>query len=376
MVSPELKTKIEEEQEWIRLLPNDPRRFLIESSESFTRYKTLVDLFEFPLNHPEVLIAHDAILQDKLVNNLLNQLSDWEKDIVTGHDKPEYLLNQLWLLLDWGIKPEDDQRMKSAIETILNHQDDETGQFLAYSITYNKETKEKYPMWTSALCDHNLIVSVLLLAGLKEDKRVKKGLMRLNELLTETTQGMGWKCVPWLYQKRRGPGRVNDVCPMIVVDALRGYYILPLKDRPKKLIDAGKTLLNCWINRTKEKPYMFGHGKHFRQPRAPFFWYNIGTVLDACRHYPELVRTQAFQELIAVSLLEFPSSDGFIPKTIYRYFNQYSFGQKKMPSPWLTLFLSRIYKDAVKVEHSIVNYVKNIDARQFKGSKGGEKHKK
>lgn len=375
MESLEIKQKIEEQKEWIKLLPKDPRTFLIESNESFTVYRTLIDLFDFPIDHPDVLEAYKIMLEDTLVDDLLNNLSDWEKNIVTAHNKADYLPNQLWLLLDWGVKAEDDKRMKEAIEKILSHQDEENGQFLAYSRAYDKETKSKFSMWTSVLCDHNIIVSVLLLAGLKDDKRVKKGINRINNLLTETTQGYGWKCVPWLYQKRRGPGRVNDVCPIIGADALRGYWILPKDEWPTNLINSGKTLLNCWANRAEDKPYMFGHGKNFRMPRAPFFWYNIGTLIDSCRHYPELIKTKAFRELIAVSLLEFPANAQFIPKTVYLYFKKYSFGQKKEASPWLTLFLSRIYKEAVDADPDIINFVKNIDATTLKGSKGGAKYK-
>jgi hypothetical protein len=228
-------------------------------------------------------------------------------------------------------------------------------------------------MWSSALCDHNILVPVLLLAGLKNDNRVQLGLKRMNELLKETTQGKGWKCEPWLYYKRRGPGRVNDICPMIVADALRGYWIIHQDEWPEGLIDAGLSLLNCWLKRSEEKPYMFGHGKKFRLPRAPFFWYNVGTVLDAVRHYPSLVKTQAFNELAAVSLLEFTSNGVFIPKSIYLYFKEYSFGQKKEPSPWMTLFLSRIYKNAVGFNHQFVDQINKIDGRILKGSKGGPK---
>ena len=121
---------------------------------------------------------------------------------------------------------------------------------------------------------------------------------------------------------------------------------------------------------------MFGHGKNFRLPRAPFFWYNIGTILDSCRHYPELVKTTAFKELVAVSLLEFTPKGKFVPKTVYRYFSEYSFGQKKEPSPWMTLFLSRIYKQAVEFHPDIIHFVKEIDATKLKGSKGGPKNKK
>jgi hypothetical protein len=373
--SGDIEGKIHEKVDWIEVLPSDPRRFLLDSGESFTVYRTLTDLFDLPLDHPDVIRAKNDMLKDPLVNYLLDNLSDWEKDLVKAHSKADYLPNQLWLLLDWGVKPEDDKRMQNALDKMLSHQDEDTGQFLAYIEAYDRKTKTKYPMWSSALCDHNIIVSVLLLAGLEEEERVQLGLKRMNDLLMDTSQGMGWKCEPWLYYKRRGPGRVNDVCPMIVADALRGYWVIPEENWPDGLIKAGKTLLNCWSNRSEEKPYMFGHGKKFRLPRAPFFWYNIGTVLDAARHYPSLITTQSFRELAAISLLEFTSQGVFIPKTVYLYFKNYSFGQKKEPSPWMTLFLSRIYKNAVDSDPEFIDIVKNIEGTKLKGSKGGPKSK-
>ncbi|MFX0023738.1 MAG: hypothetical protein ACFE9S_15535 [Candidatus Hermodarchaeota archaeon] len=374
--SSDIQDKIHEEADWVELLPKDPRQFLIESKESFSVYRTLTDLFNLPSDHPEVIKSHKSVLKDPLVNYLLDNLSDWEKDLTKAHNKADYLPNQLWLLLDWGVKPEDDKRMQEAIDKILSHQDEENGQFLAYIEAYDRKTKTKYPMWSSAICDHNIIVPVLLLAGLEKDKQVEFGLKRMNELLKDTAQGKGWKCEPWLYNKRRGPGRVNDTCPMIMADALRGYWVISEEKWPNGLLEAGKTLMSCWSNRTEHKPYMFGHGKNFRLPRAPFFWYNIGTVLDATRHYPTLVKTQAFRELAAVSLLEFTQNGVYIPKTVYLYFKDYSFGQKKEPSPWMTLFLSRIYKDAVDIDPQFVEKVQKIDGKSLKGSRGGPKTKK
>ncbi|MFX1376295.1 MAG: hypothetical protein ACFFA0_10810 [Promethearchaeota archaeon] len=376
ITSNEVKEKIHEEVEWVKLLPNDPRQYLIESGETFSVYRTLTDLFDLPLDHPDVVKTHDHLLKDPSVNFLLDNLSDWENDFTKAHNRADYLPNQLWLLLDWGIKPEHDKRIEKAINKILSHQDEDTGQFLAYIEAYDRKSKTKSPMWSSALCDHNLIVSVLLLAGLHMDDRVQFGIKRMNELLKNTTQGRGWKCEPWLYHKRRGPGRVDDVCPMIIADALRGYWVISQDNWPSGLIEAGSTLLNCWSKRSEEKPYLFGHGKRFRLPRAPFFWYNIGTILDAVRHYPSLVKTQPFRELAAVSLLDFTSSGNFIPKTVYLYFKDYSFGQKKEPSPWMTLFLSRIYKNAVDIDPQFIEAVQKIDAKNLKGSKGGPKAKK
>ena len=68
--------KVHEEAEWVKLLPKDPRQFLIESGESFSVYRTLTDLFDLPLDHPEVVKVHNYVLKDPLVNLLLDNLSD------------------------------------------------------------------------------------------------------------------------------------------------------------------------------------------------------------------------------------------------------------------------------------------------------------
>lgn len=374
--SAEVQELVKKKVLWTNLIPKDPRKKLLESGESFTVYRTLTDLLDLSFNNPDVIQAHNKVLEDPLIQDFLDNLSNWEQDLVTGHNKPTYLPNQLWLLLDWGIRPEDDSRFKQAIDKLLAHQDASLGQFLAYCRGYGRGKDTQPAIWTSVLCDHNIITSVLLIAGLKDDAGVKKGLNRMNAFLTETSQGMGWKCVPGIGTKFRGPGRVNDVCPMVVVDAMRGYWVLPKSQWPDKLMEAGKTLLNCWMNRATEKPYIMGHGRSFRMPRAPFLWYNIGTVLDAVSHYPELVKTQAFRELIAVSLLAFEPTGEVIPKTVFLYFKKFSFGQKKVPSPWMTLFLSRIYKRAVEFDPSFIEAIKKIDGKSLKGSKGGPKNKK
>ncbi|MBD3213442.1 MAG: hypothetical protein GF311_12615 [Candidatus Lokiarchaeota archaeon] len=73
--------------------------------------------------------------------------------------------------------------------------------------------------------------------------------------------------------------------------------------------------------------------------------------------------------------MEFQKNGKFIPKTIYRFFKGSSFGQKKEASPWMTFFLSRIYKRTVQEDSKIIKAIKNIDARTLKGSKGSEKYK-
>ncbi|MHA1718530.1 MAG: hypothetical protein ACTSXK_03325 [Promethearchaeota archaeon] len=372
----EIEQMLEEKPQWLSLLSKDPRKKLLETKESFTVYRTLIDILDLPLKNPIVQNLHKKLLHDPLIQHLISDLSDWEKDLVRGHDHPQYLPNQLWLLQDWGIKFKDSKRVQSEIEKILSHQDPLTGQYLAHAEVYNRRTKIKSIQWTSYLCDHNLITSVLLQFGFEKHPSVQKALERMRDLITQTNQGYGWKCIPGLNSDFRGPGKKDDICPMLVIDALRGYYLLSTKKRPKFLIDTGKSLLSCWLNRATEKPYLFGHGQKFRLLKPPFLWYNIGSVLDATSHYPELVETKAFRELLAVSLLNFNSDGEIIPKSIKRYFKDFSFGQKKTPSPWVELFLLRIYKRAWESDPLIIPKIQKLDGNSFKGSKGGPKKKK
>ena len=372
----EIERMIRKKPSWLSLLTKDPRKKLLKSDESFTTYRTLTDLFDLPLENPIVQNAHKKLLKDSLVQHLISNLSDWEIDLVKGHNHPQYLPNQLCLFPDWGVKANDSKKVQSEIEKILSHQDSSTGQYLAHTEVYDRKNKTKSIQWASLLCDHNLITSVLLQFGLEKHPSVQKALTRMGDLITQTNQGYGWKCIPGINSNFRGPGRKDDVCPMLVIDALRGYFLLPKKKRPEYLIDAGKSLLNCWLNRAIEKPFMFGHGRKFRTLKPPFFWYNIGSVLDATSHYLELVKTKAFQQLIAVSLLSFNSSAEIIPKSIKRYFKDYSFGQKKTPSPWVELFMLRIYKRAYEADPLIIPKVQKLDGHSFKGSKGGPKKSK
>lgn len=355
------------------IFEEDSRIFLLNSEETFTVYRTLTDLLDFPADSPLAVYTYEKMMSDPVVQDYICNLSDWEKDLVKGHDRPTYLPNQLWLLQEWGIKAEDSHRVKAEIEKILLHQDKKTGQFLDYTEIYDRRKKTKSIGWTSYLCDHNLITSVLLLYGYSNNSAVRKALERMDSLLEQTNQGFGWKCIPDPQASFRGSGKKDDMCPMLMVDALRGLYLIHATQWPKHLIDAGNSLFNCWLKRADEKPYMFGHGRNFRTLKPPFFWYNIGSVLDATSHYPELVKTEAIQQLLAVSLLNFEQFGRIIPKSVKRDFKDFSFGQKKESSQWVTLFMLRILKRAWEIDPQIIRNVKDLDAKTFRGSKGGPK---
>ncbi|UYP43986.1 hypothetical protein NEF87_000271 [Candidatus Lokiarchaeum ossiferum] len=373
--SPEILEKLSVKPSWLKLIPQDNRQRLLRSGESFTVYKTLTDLLELPEKNITVQNAKAKMLKDPLVEAILSNLPRWKDFKVSGHNDPRYIPNQLLLLHNWGIKVEDDIRIKNILDSLLEHTDEDTGQFLWYGEVYNRKTKEKLNMWESILCDHHLITTLMLLFGYEQKSAVKSAISRINDLVEDTENGIGWKCLPGLKSQFRGPGRKNEVCPMLIIDVLRGYYKIPLAKRPANLIKCGKTLLNCWNDRSTKKPYMFGHGRNFRSLKPPFFWYNVGTVLDATSYYPKLVNTLSFKQLLSVALLSFDSKGEITPKSIKTFFKGYSFGQKKNFSPWVTYYLSSICKRAVDTNVSLINEVLKLDGNQFAGSKDTTKKK-
>ena len=106
--------------------------------------------------------------------------------------------------------------------------------------------------------------------------------------ITTTSLGQGCRCLPHSRTGGRGPGRVADPCPQVTAEALRTFGRLDPVDRPPGLAEVVRTMLRVWRERGQVKPYMFGHGMHFKAVKWPNIWYSDLTVLQALAPYPEV----------------------------------------------------------------------------------------
>ena len=88
---------------------------------------------------------------------------------------------------------------------------------------------------------------------------------------------------------------------------------------------------------------MFGHGSRFKTVKWPTALYDIHGALDTLGRYPALWRGPeadpddrgALAELVAYLIAYNVADDGTVtPQSCYRGFEEYSFGQKKRPSPF------------------------------------------
>jgi hypothetical protein len=336
---------------WLSLLPQDPRPALIESDEPFTRFVTMTAVLGMTEDARDVRATRQEVIGDARVQALVNRLPAWESGFTFGgHNSPAFTPNLLRLLHGLGVRGGDFSAIERILDQMLRHQADD-GRFLTPGGTTGKVSGAA--AWTSLPCDHFAIVESLLLFGRHSSPGLDRALGRVSETLTETAQGIGWLCLPDPVAKWRGPGRKNDVCLQVTVEALRLFARVPASYRPKHVADSARTLLGAWRNRGKEKPYMFGHGERFIHGKWPPTWYDATAVLEALAPYTSVwkgknaaVEDKKSAAQIVNALASVFGPDGMVtPRSCYKGFEQYSFGQKKRPSPWATARVCGILRD-------------------------------
>ncbi len=315
---------------------------------------------------------HAAVLADPGVGGLLDRLGDWTAGHeLSGHASPAFAPNLLSLLSDLGIGPGDDGRVERTLDAMLDHALPD-GRFASFARVRGAATAS----WGSLLCDTHAITEVLLRFGRGDDPRVARALAAMTSDLTTTAQGVAWPCRADPGSGFRGPGRRGDVCPQVTLEALRVWSMVPPEDRPEHLLGAARVALGVWRDRASAKPYMFGHGYHFKVVKWPTTWYDVLALLDALGRYPALwsgpgadpAERRSLAELMACLVAYNVAADGRVtPRSCYRGFEEYSFGQKVRPSPFATARVHRVLHrlDALAAEAA------TVDVASLGSSKGG-----
>lgn len=357
---------------WTALLGSDPVPWILDGAEPIAVAATLTGLMDAPEDDPEVRAARAAVLKDPAVKALIGRLPDWEKDKVTsGHNSPSFTPNLLHLLADMGIAAGDCPRAEKILDAMLKHSDEE-GRFQSFGGWRGAE----HPQWGALLCDTHAITEVLVRFGREDDPRVRTSLQRMAADLADTDQGRAWPCRAEPVTGFRGPGRKSEFCPQVTLEALRTFARLPEKERPKGLLEAARTSLRAWRERGAEKPYMFGHGRQFKIGKWPAFWYDLHTVLDSLGRWPALWKgkgarpedRRALAEMAACLIAYNFAPDGTVtPRSCYKGFEAFSFGQKKAPSRFATAQLCIVLRRLGGLAEDIAA----VDVLKLGSSKGG-----
>lgn len=329
--------------DWKGLFKADPVDWLLAEDQPWVRYRTLVDLLDRPEDNPDVIAARQAMLEHPAVQGLVAEAATWPGYPIKRHNDAKHPLHKLAILADFGLRA-DDAGMDKVIAAVMAHQSLE-GAFQTITLVPKAFGGPGGEMWTWMLCGAPTILYALLSFGLGEHEAVRLAIAHMTSLIRDN----GWPCAvsPDL-GRFRGPGRKADPCPYVNLIALKA--LAQASDGTPALLNSpaartgAEMLLGHWERRTERKIYMFGIGTTFRKLKYPFIWYDILPVTDVLSRFPFARRDPRLREMVEVILSKQDDQGRFTPESVWMAWKGWEFGQKKAPSPWITLLALRVIK--------------------------------
>ena len=279
------------------------------------------------------MLANDQIL------NLITELSGWPGTVISSHKSASQPFHKLTLLADFGLSV-NDPGVGTIVSRILEHRSPEGPFQLPMNIpTHYGGTGQD--QWAWALCDAPLIIYALAKLGVSKEPSVRSAIKYLVCIIRDN----GWPCaVSKELGKFRGPGRKDDPCPFANLGMLKVLSeVTELRDSPACHTGAD-TILNLWSESTTQHPYMFYMGTDFRKLKVPFVWFDLIHVLDVLSRFPWLMDDKRFLDMLGILASKADLQGCFTLESIWTAWKDWEFGQKKIPSRWLTLLAWRILR--------------------------------
>lgn len=287
---------------------------------------------------PEVKAASQAMVQHSLIRGLIAELSSWPGPILKTHKSAGHLLHKLVFLADLGLRG-NDPGMETIIRQILAHRSPEGPYQIKVNINrrYGGQGVDQL-VWM--LCDAPLVLYSLVKFGYRDSPDVQGAIHYLLNLIRDH----GWPCaVTAELGKFRGPGRKTDPCPYATLVMLKLLTELPENAGVQEAIENGsETLLYLWEQRREQRPYLFAMGSGFEKLKAPLVWYDLVHVTEVLSRIPRICSDPRFQEMVAILRQKADKNGKYTPESVWRDWKKWCFGQKKEPSPYLTLLIQRI----------------------------------
>ncbi len=310
---------------------------LLDRSDNWLKYPIYLHLCSTPKGN--LVDLRNAALADGRIQSYLYDVENFHGMLVTNHKNPDLPIYKLLFLLDLGFDM-DVPEIKAAIDEIIEHQDDNSI-FQSLTNVPKHFGGSGMDVFSWCMCDAPLLLLALLKAGVDYHNYIRPGVKHLVSLSRDN----GFPCaVSSELGKFRGPGRKDDCCPyatLIMADLLS--YIPEYQDSPVAASTV-KALLNLWENSLDQHPYMFFMGTDFRKLKAPSCWYDIVSVAGTLSRYKFVQHDPRFLEMISL-IRDKQDEDGFFtPESAYQKLKGWEFGQKKLPSPYLTYLCLRIFK--------------------------------
>ena len=312
----------------LKLIPID----WLMNGQPFVKYRTLTDLLGRNRSDNEVVTVEKSITQDKLIKQILrkqNKDGYWgtPDDIYKWWPKKDTTFWLLGILADFGLI-RDNKKIARACEYV-------------FSTQHSKGGFGCGPPYQPYDCYTGILTESLVKLGYTDDVRLKR---TYEWLMQRQRRDGGFWC------KDTGqPGRPRELEPscaygsLCVLGALALYPELKDSEISRRTI---KFLLKCWDNRGKIK--YAGHdsqiGKGWEKLKYPFTDYRILKYLDILSQFDIAKNDKRMIEMIDLLVSKQDKAGRYYAESIHKVWSDFDFGQKELPSRWITFIVYRIIK--------------------------------
>nr|MDO8135739.1 terpene cyclase/mutase family protein [Candidatus Njordarchaeum guaymaensis] len=318
-------------EHWKKRLNKDPIDWLL-SGEPWTVYRTLGDLQGLEDADRKVVIARENVFKDELIRRILdkrNRDGYWgvPKDIHTWWPRKDTTFWLLPVLADFGFTVED-KRIAAACEYVFSTQLESGG--------FGWDPPNK-----PGDCHTAIIIESLAKLGLMKDPRLQKA---YDFLVKRQRIDGGFWCKDT--GQIGGPREREPSCALATTFALGALAQNPRLRNSETAKKGADFLFQCWENRGKVK--YAGHdskiGTDWEKLKYPFTDYKILKFLDALSQ-SEFTRSRLREsEILDLLFRKQDDSGRFTAESIVKIWSDFDFGQKEVPSRWITLLSLRILK--------------------------------
>jgi hypothetical protein len=307
------------------------------NSNPYTEYRTRIDLLGQPEDSPEVISCYDRMINYPLIISLVNEMKDWPGKVLNSHKSAGQLYHKLAFLADVGIKASNPTIYQTINKILVSLSDEGVFQSVMNIPTHFGGTGQDQYAWV--LCDAPILTYTLARFGLQNDLRV----VRSKEYLKGLCRDNGFPCAASKEVGRfRGPGRKEDPCPYATLIMLKVLSIYNQDKEAQCTIDSINILLDLWNSSMTKHPYMFYMGTDFRKLKTPMIWYDILNLADTLSNFDYAIKDRRFSEIVDSLENKITIDNKYTPESIWKAWSDWDFGQKKVPSPWITFIIYRI----------------------------------
>ena len=135
-------------------------KWLLESDEPWTRYRTLLDLLDRPEGDADVQATRAEMIAHPLIQALIAEAAAWPGYALKRHNDARHAIYKLSTLADFGVRA-GDPGISASVKAVMAHQSPE-GAFQTIVNIPKHFGGTGEDMWTWALCDAPTLLYALL----------------------------------------------------------------------------------------------------------------------------------------------------------------------------------------------------------------------